>query len=858
MSGSGSNGTGGSLVARHGELRIHLGAAAGVGTTYAMLDEALRRAGRGADLVVGCVDTHHRTGTRDKLAEVLAAVGSDAAPDQLDVPALLRRAPAVVLVDELAHRNAEGSPNEHRWQDVDELLRAGIDVVTTLNVQQIESLADQVHQIVGAVPDAQVPDEFLGRADQIELVDITPEAIRRRIAHGNVYEPDELDPASAELFNGPAFAELRALLLFWMADRLTAGPHDPRGARERVVVAVTDGPGSDAVLRRAARLAQRSRARLVAVHVRPPDAAPPSPTLVERRALVRDLGGSYHELTGADVAASLVAFADAEGATQLVLGTSGRSRLTRLRSGSIIDQVIRRAGRVDVHVISHGPTSPVPNRPAGDGTAAELHRPPWRLLGDPNTARRQVVGALFAVVVFAALTAALVATRDRLSVSTSLALYLLAVVSVTSLAGRLAGVLGAAASPFLANWFLIPPYHTLRVSELENLLELVVFVSVAIIVSGFVSVAARRADEAAKARREATTLATLAGSGGPEPLQSITDHLRRSFDLDGVAIVETDAGLQRAVTGTVVASSGEVLPPDLRDVDLLESLGPGVVLAARGRALTADDHRVLRAFVQQLGRALEQDRLAVVAAEADALSRADELRTAILRAVSHDLRTPLATIKASVSSLRQRDVEWPIDVRDEFLASIEDETDRLTSIVSNLLDLSRLQAGVLRPVLRPASLEEVVPAAIQSLGQRAAGVEIDLPSDLVDVAVDPALLERVVANLVANAIAWSPPGSAVRVLAHARDRSVQVHVVDHGPGIRPKDRAVVLQPFHRLDDTGNPSGIGLGLAIADGLTRAMGGHLELRDTPRGGLTAVVVVPVASTPRRTELPKVAVP
>jgi two-component system sensor histidine kinase KdpD len=825
-----------------GEVRIHLGAAAGVGTTYAMLDEALRRAGRGGDLVVGCVDTHHRPSTRAKLAEVLAVLGTDQAPDRLDVDALLRRAPAVVLVDDLARRNPPGARNEHRWQDVDELLDAGIDVITTLTVQQIESLADPVQQIVGHLPDAQVPDEFLRRAAQIELVDITPEAIRRRIAHGNVYEPDDLDPASAELFNGPAFAELRALLLFWLADRLTAGPDDPREARERVVVAVTDGPGSDAVVRRAARLAQRSRARLVAVHVRDPHAGPPSAALLERRALVHDLGGSYHELAGADVAGSLVAFADAERATQLVLGTSGRSRLTRLRSGSIIDEVIRRAGRVDVHVISHT---------GGSGDAVDRHRPRSRWLGDPQTLRRQLVGVAFGIAVFAALTGALVASRGHLSVSTALALYLLAVVTVTSLGGRLAGVLGAAASPFLANWFLIPPYHTLRISDPENLLELVVLVSVAVIVSGFVSVAARRAEEAAKARREAATLATLAGSGGPDPLQAITDHLRLSFDLDAVAIVEADG------SGRVVASAGQALPADLRDADVLETLGPGVVLAARGPALSADDHRVLRAFVQQLGRALEQDRLAAVAAEADALSRADELRTAILRAVSHDLRTPLATIKASVSSLRQGDVEWPVDVRDEFLASIEDETDRLTSIVANLLDLSRLQAGVLHPVLRPVSLEEVVPAAVQSLGRRAATVEIDLPADLDDVAVDPALLERVVANLVANAIAWSPAGTAVRVRAHTRGDSVQVHVIDHGPGIRPKDRAVVLQPFHRLDDTGNPSGIGLGLAIADGLTRAMSGRLELRDTPRGGLTAVVVLPVSPAAARAR-PKVAVP
>lgn len=810
-----------------GELRIHVGAAAGVGTTYAMLDEGVRRRVRGADVMVGCVTVRDRPATQAKLHELLAA-GADRSGTggELDVDAVLRRSPDVVLVDELAHRNPEGSPRAHRWQDVELLLAAGVDVITTLTVQQVESLADQVERIVGRLPAALVPDRFLDAGHQLEVVDITPEAIRRRIAHGNVFTADHLDPAGTDLFNTDAFALLRALLLSWVASRLAAdlAPGTP-DLREHVVVAVTGAAGDDAMIRRAARLAQRSRAALVGVHVGLPGRTG-GDRLTRTAALLADLGATFHRIEADDVTAALIAFARAEGATQLVLGAS--SSADRHDRARVVDRVLRGARDVDLDVHVVPIAGPV-------GTARTVH---WTWSPSVFSRRRRVVASVAGALGLAVLTALLVGMRDVMSVSTGLALYLLAVVSITAVGGRLPGVLAAIAAPLLANWFLVPPYHTLRVNDAEDALELVVFVSVAIIVSAFVSVASRRATEAEVARQEAATLATLAGSGGPDALQTITEQLRAAFSFEGVALVSTANGER-----TVVASSGTV-PDPAEAVDFHEPLGPDVMLVASGRTLSGDDHRVLRAFVQQLAKAIEQHRLARLAAEADALGRADELRTAILRTVSHDLRSPLASIKASASSLRQADVQWPDDVRDEFLASIEAETDRLTEIVTNLLDMSRLQAGVVRPALRPVALEEVVPAAVHSLGDRADEVELLLPAGTADVDADPALLERVVANLVANAVAWSPPQARVRVTAHQREYDVQLHVIDHGPGIRPKERATVLQPFHRLSDGQHQSGVGLGLAIADGLTTAMGGHLELRDTPQGGLTAVVTLPIA--------------
>jgi two-component system, OmpR family, sensor histidine kinase KdpD len=790
-----------------------------------MLDEALRRRERGAGVVIGCVDAHDRPHTRARVDQLCGHRSPPPATDDLDVEQLVAASADVVLVDELAHRNRPGAARAFRWHDISVLLDAGIDVITTLTVQHIESLAEPVRDILGRSPDVVVPDDVLRRADQIELVDISPEAIRRRIAHGNVFAPDDLHPADGDLFNTDSFAALRALMLYWMADRLAAAPDDARGARETVVVALTDSPTSDLVLRRAARLAQRSRAPLIGVHVRPPGDDPDRAT---RRERVERLGGAYHQLAGSNVAAALLSFCETERATQLVLGARRRRRSPRWWAPprpALVDEIIRGATSVDVHIVSVD-ADPDARRPGSTDGAVPL--------------RRQVVAAGLGVMVLAALTAVLAAHRGEISVATSLSLYLLAVVGITAGGGAIPGLASAVASPIVVNWFLIPPFHTFRIAERENVLELLVFVSVATIVSTFVSIAAARAAEAERSRREASTLAKLTSTGQLDMPDVVVEQLRLAFRLDGVAVLAPGDG------PAVLASSGDA-PTTVGDADAVHPLSSGFVVVTRGPTLGADDHRVLRAFLGQLSRALEQQRLHEIAAEADALSKADELRTALLRAVSHDLRSPLASIKASVSSMRQSDVEWPADIQAEFLASIEAETDRLTSIVTNLLDLSRLEAGVLRPVLRIVSVEEVVPASLHAIGPVGSGVVIELPADLPDVQTDPALLDRVVANLVLNALRWSPPHVPVRVRAHAIAGAVQVHVIDHGPGIPTSQRSVVVQPFHRLDDSGTGGGLGLGLAIADRFVAAMGGHLELRDTPGGGLTVVVTLPATTPP-----------
>jgi two-component system sensor histidine kinase KdpD len=355
-----------------------------------------------------------------------------------------------------------------------------------------------------------------------------------------------------------------------------------------------------------------------------------------------------------------------------------------------------------------------------------------------------------------------------------------------------------------------------------------------------VATAARRTAEATRARAEAEILVRLAATvTSDDPLHLLVEHLRSSFALDSVAI------LHRTGEGWICeASAGPDAPRRPHDADVVDELAPDVVLALRGRQLTGDDRRVLAAFGAQLAAALERSRLTAAAASAGALAQANELRTALLQAVSHDLRTPLAAIKASVSSLRQDDVEWSDEEQAEFLTAIEDQTDRLTTLVANLLDMSRLQAGVIEPQLRAVAFDEVVPAALAGLGDGGATIESELPETLPAVRADPALLERVVANLLENAVHASA-GELVHVLACPVNDGVSLHVVDRGSGIPRADRERVFEPFQRSGDARSATGVGLGLAVARGFVEAMQGELQLEDTPGGGLTAIVTLPVAS-------------
>ena len=823
-----------------GKLRVYLGAAPGVGKTYAMLGEGHRRAERGTDVVVGYVETHGRVHTAEMVdglevvpRRTMSYRGTEFT--EMDLDAVLARRPKVALVDELAHTNVPGSRNAKRWQDVEELLAAGIDVITTVNVQHLESVNDVVEKITGAPQQETVPDAVVRAADQIELRDMTAEALRRRLAHGNVYAPEKIDAALSNYFRAGNLNALRELALIWTADQVDDAlqayreQHDIDStweARERVVVALTGGPEGETLIRRAARIAARSGGgELLAVHVARSDGLTRADQgeLARQRLLVESLGGSYHQVLGHDVAEALLDFARAENATQLVLGDSRRPAWSRLLNQGVAAAMVRESGDIDVHIVTHQLVGGRPSLPMGRGSVSRT---------------RKLQGFVVAVALPPLLTLLLVPVRGDLNLVSEVLVFLLLTV-VVSLVGGLAPALVAAVwGSALLNYYFTPPLHTLTIRDTNNALALVVFILVAMLVSSTVDLAARRTRQAARAAAESRTLANLAGSmlAGSGALTEMLERVRETFGLTSVALVE------RGATGEVVRAQAG--PEATGPAEVEVPVESGVVLALRGRVLEAQDHRLLGAFAAQVAVALDRIRLSEEAAAAAPLAEANKMRTALLAAVGHDLRAPLAAAKASVSSLRSPDIVLAADDRVELLAAADESLDKLAGLVDNLLDMSRLQAGALTMNLEPVDLDEVVARAVDDVAVPGSQVRIDLVEGLPLVLADAGLVERVLANLVANAIRYSPAGTSPCVTGSYLAGDVQVRVVDRGKGIPDADRERVFQPFQRLGDTDNTTGIGLGLALSRGLAEAMGGTLEPEETPGGGLTMVLTLAAA--------------
>ena len=845
-----------------GHLRIYLGSAAGVGKTFAMLGEGRRRADRGADVVVAFAEAHGRPQTAALLdgLEMIPRKTIEyrgAGFEEMNLDAVLARRPEIALVDEFAHTNVPGSRNVKRWQDVEELLDAGINVISAVNIQHLESLNDVVEKITGVPQRETVPDAIVRAADQVELVDMTPEALRRRMAHGNIYPPEKIDAALTNYFRTGNLSALRELALLWLADKVDEGlqryrvEHKIQGAweaRERVVVALTGGPEGKTLIRRAARIAARSAGGdLLALHVTKSDGltgADPA-ALASQRRLAESVGGTYHQVIGDDISEALLTFARAENATQLVLGASRRSWLSAMLTGpGIGSRTIRGSGDIDVHIVTHSEV--------GRGRGLPRHR-------GGITTRRQLAAYVLAAALLPLVTLALAALRSSVNLTSDVLVFLVAVILVALVGGFIPAVLCAVAGSLLLNYYFTPPIHLWTIAQANNALALGVFVGVAFGVSSVVDTAARRTKQAARANAESELLATTAGSvmRGQQGLTALLDRIREAFGMDSVTLLECGSpdgqrakngsvGRLRALTGSwhPIASCGDcpVTRPEEADVEV--PVSDSLSLALHGRTLPAADRRVLGAFAAYVAVALDQQRLTAAAEAARPIAAADKMRTALLAAVSHDLRTPLASAKAAVTSLRTPDVSWTAEDQDELLATADESLDRLAHLVDNLLDMSRLQAGALSLFPRPAGLDEIVSSALGNLDPAARRIGVEIPDSLPEVNVDPAILERVIVNLTENALRYSPPGKPPLLSASALGDRVELRVIDRGPGIPEENRDRMFVPFQRLGDTDNTTGVGLGLALSRGLTEAMNGTLIAEETPGGGLTMTVSVPVA--------------
>ena len=820
-------------MAVRGRLRVLLGAAPGVGKTYAMLDEGKHLRAGGSDVVIAVVETHGRAATA-AMTEGLEVVPRHYVErrgielPEMDLDEVLARHPDVALVDELAHTNAPGSRNEKRWQDVEELLEAGIDVISTVNIQHIESLNDVVEQITGVPQRETVPDTVLRRASQVEVVDLAPQALRDRLSSGKVYPAERIDAALSNYFRLGNLTALRELALLWVADEVDHALADYRSehgidsrweARERVVVALTGGREGETLLRRGARIAVRAGGGdLLAVHVTTEDGlrSPHPGELARQRGLVDKLGGSFHQLVGDDIPETLIEFAKSVNATQLVIGASRRGKLSRLLTGHDVEaDIIRASGAIDVHIVSH------------DAQAKALRLP---RMGGALSTRRRIAGFAVLAVFGPLLTWLLVSLRSPEALTTDVLAYELLAVVVALVGGAFPSLIAALASGFALDYFFTKPFYTVTVNEPLHLVALLLYLLTAALVSVVVDRAARKTRVARRAAAESGLLQSVAGLvlRGEDAVESLLSRATEAFGLSGARLM-TD--------GKVVANWGttsdQVTEHRIDDHTVVEFHGPEP---------DASERRLMSVIAAQLGTALEQRQLEETAKAVEPLAATDRVRTALLSAVGHDLRRPLAAATAAVSGLRSEWSKLSDQDRADLLETADEALSQLANLVTDLLDVSRLQSGVLGVSVMPVDPAEVIMPALDELSLGPADVEIDLGSDVPEMVADPALLQRVVVNLLSNALRYEPAGSRVRLAESSFANQVEIRVIDHGPGIPEDRRGDVMVPFQRLGDTDSSVGLGLGLALSKGFVEGMDGTLALEDTPGGGLTMVISLP----------------
>lgn len=764
---------------QRGRLRVYLGAAPGVGKTFAMLAEGRRRRDRGTDVVVGLVETHGRAKTAEAVGDLevvprRSLTYRDAQYDELDLQALLDRRPELALVDELAHTNIVGAENAKRWEDIEARLAAGINVITTVNVQHLESLNDVVESITGVRQRETVPDAVVRQADAIELVDMSPQALRRRLAHGNVYAADKVDAALSRYFREGNLAALRELALLWLADRVDESLEAYRGehgidstwaTRERVVVALTGGPESVTLLRRAARIASRTAGgewRAVYVTRRDGLVGVSPDQLARQHAMTKDMGGSFHTVVSDDVATGILDFARGENATQVLIGASRRSRVSTLLRPGVGETVIAQSGDIDVHIVSHDEAR---RRTPEAGT--HLGR------------RRTVAGYLLGMLGPFALSALLVVSRDLHGLPTEALLLMALVVAIALVGGLVPALIAATLSGLLLNFLFTPPLRTLTIADPENALAIVIFMVVGVAVASVVDLAARRTSQAIKASSEADALAVLSHSllHAGESIPELLAQASEVFAMKGAAVLKRDGS-----DWVTVTSYGDA-PTTVQDSDVDVPIDDETSLVLRGRSLRASDRRLVTAYAAHAAVIRERQQAGEDAARTRDLAAGNRTRTALLAAVSHDLRSPLAATKAAVTSLRNHQIHWSAQDEADLLLTIEESTDRLEALVGNLLDMSRLQTGAINPLIGDVELQSAVTLAITPLR----GYE------RVTVCFD---------HTLPNARADVPRGD----------------------------------------------GVGLGLAVARGLTEAMGGSVAAEETPGGGLTMVIELPQSQDTR----------
>jgi two-component system sensor histidine kinase KdpD len=864
---------------RRGTLKVFFGACAGVGKTYAMLEAARRHAADGRDVVVGWVETHGREET-EALLRGLPAIppsryehrGTTLA--EFDLDAALARRPSLLLLDELAHSNAPGARHAKRWQDAQEILEAGIDVYTTLNVQHLESLNDVVAQITGVAVRETVPDSVLERADEVELVDLPPDDLLQRFRDGKVYVPEQAERAVRGFFRKGNLMALRELALRRTAERVDDQMRTYRRdhgiaktwpAAERLLVCVGPNPASIRLIRATRRMAAGLRAEWVAVYVETP--LHPRLPDADREALARnlrlaeDLGGRTVVLSGHDVSEEVLAYARAHNATKIVAGKPTHPRWRDRLRGSLVDEIVRGSGDIDVYVIS--------------GDESDDEGPP----APPRAAPARLGAYARATVVVAACTLVSWVMSAHFATSNLVMVYLLGVAFVATRYASGPAVLASILSVAVFDFFFVPPHLTFAVADTQYLLTFAIMLAVALLISNLASRVREQSEAVRQRERRTATLFALSRDLAATPGQEAIARAAARHVAD-IAAPACAILLPRSDGRLVpVAPSGATFTVDPRDegvarwvfehgrmagagtstlpgagalfVPMTGTRGTLAVLGVRSdssAALSTDQLHLLEAVASQTAAALERARLAEEAQRAQVDVETERLRNALLSSVSHDLRTPLAAITGAASTLLEDGEGLPAATRGELTEAIYEEAERLNRLVRNLLDMTRLQAGAVHVSREWHSLEELVGAALNRLDPRLREREVvtRLPEDLPLVPLDAVLIEQVLVNLLENALKYAPRG-AIEVSAWRDGGAVVVEVADRGPGIPAGEEERVFDKFHRAAPLDMPAGVGLGLTVCRGIVTAHGGRIWAENREDGGAAFRFSLPLGDTP-----------
>jgi two-component system sensor histidine kinase KdpD len=862
-----------------GRLKIFLGYAAGVGKTYAMLEAAHQRKAEGVDLVVACVDTHGRAETEAMLQDLEVIPRRQVeyrgtSLTEMDVDAVLARRPQLALVDELAHTNAHGSRHPKRYQDVQELLSAGVSVYTTLNVQHLESLNDVIAQITGVVVRETIPDVVLDDAADIELVDLPTDELLYRLKEGKVYVPEQAARAIEKFFRTGNLTALRELGMRRAAERVYEQMRDymqtraipgPWPTKERLLVCVGPSPFSERLVRATRRLADELDAEWSAVyvetgaHFRLPQSN--KDRITRALQLTEELGGKAVTMPGHSVAEAVLEYARKHNVTKIIAGKSIQPHWREMLRASVVDQIMRQSGPIDVYVISG-----MPDAKGGASRKAVVWRshPAWRSYAQ-------------SVALVAAGTAVSALIRPFFSPTNLVMVYLLTVVLAAIYLGRGPSFLAAILSVLVFDFFFVPPHLTLAVSDVEYLLTFGALLGVGLIISNLTARVREQADAAGRRAAQTAELYALsqdlaAAADLDAILQAVLTHVGQTFGREAVVLLPSTQGDRvepRATSHGFTLNENQLAvaawafkhgepaghgtdtlaSTDLRCLPLKTARGVVGVLGVKPihptSLLTPDQRELLQAFASQAALAIERVQMAEQAKRAELLQAAEKLRTTLLNMISHDLRTPLVSITGALSSLQQEDVKLDEATHHSLIENARDEAERLNRLVGNLLDMTRIEAGGLQLAPELCDVQDLVGSALEQAERMVESrpVKVDVPADLPLVPMDFVLMVQVLVNLLDNAVKYSPPDSPIEVRAGIEDSELQIQVADRGIGIPLADLERVFDKFYRVQRPGSVTGSGLGLSICKGIMEAHGGRIWAESLEGGGTVVTVGLPL---------------